>query len=439
MPLSQVTNLLLLLSAACGGAVALIVAGIALRTGAPGPGDAASGARGPLQPALQKVHPITQVALELVFLALLAAIPNQPLREIAMLAVVAFFAVDALQASSGAFGIKQLVRSRTWLLIAVQAGGLVMASLWGDRLAPGDGVGRIYPFAVAAVMVLATTFLGMLPARFGPAGPLGAAAIGSVAAWALSTQVLGASDLWQPAAAGCALAAAVTVVLAIGMPGEEEPPAPLALAVTLCAGAAMMLIGREYGMYGVGLAAVALLPLALVNLRLASLLSALFAGRAMLQWVLVAVTAGVAGPGKGAIGLDITQPYALAALVAGLVLATAPSLFSPYLKSQASQLATILALAALPPLAGAIVGASALPALLVGLLAAGVALPPATHRLVPVLLVYTGAVSALVAPRLADLSPLPTLWRLVALGVAVAVVTLAAVLAARSAPSGPAT
>lgn len=425
MPLSQVSNLILLLSAICGGAVALIVAGIGLRTGAAGPGDAGSAARGELQAAMQRIQPVTQVALDLVFLAFLAAIPKHALRELLLIGAVAFLAIDALQASSGAFGLKPLVRSRSWLLVAVQAGALVMASLWGDRLAPVDGVGRVFPFGVAAAMVLATTFLGMLPGRFGLPGQLAAPVAGALAAWALSTQVLGASDLWQPVVAGCALSEAIAIVLALAARGQDEPPAPLAVGITLCAGGALMLIGREYGMYGVGVAAIGLLPLALSNLRLACLLPAIFAGRALLQWSLVAIVGSGGGAGRAEAGLDITRPYAVAALVAGLLLALVPSQIASHLRTRASLIATLAALVALPPLAAVVAGPAALAALVLGLLVGAVALPPATYRTVPVLLVYCGAIAALLTPRLADLGPLPAAWRLGALALAAGLVAVA--------------
>ncbi|MBM3268348.1 MAG: hypothetical protein FJZ01_11925 [Candidatus Sericytochromatia bacterium] len=433
---SSVAQLSLLLSAACGGAVALIGYGLGLRAV---PGTA-------LAAALHHVAPLSGVAWRLIPLALLAAaIGSRPAGEGLLLACVGLAGIHALSmafspdpAAGGDEGGGQPAGRGSPVrdLAAAQVAALVMAALWGARAVPEGGVGMSFPFAVVAAAVLLGTFLGLLPARLRLGGMLGACAALAAAAFGLASAVFQAPDLWQPVAAGCAMAAVAGLVLATAAAPADEIPPPLALAITLLAGgAATLLLVRWFGVGGAALAGLGILPLALSPARgaarLAALLAAILAGRALLQWSLA--QAGL-GPG----GLDLTQPYAFAALAAGLALAAAPGVTAPHVRGRLAAAAAVTALLALVPLAAVGVQATALPAILLGLLGAGLvigSLRPGAEAPMPGLIAYTGSVAAVFGSRLADLGILPKPWRLVALLAAAGVIALAVAVAALSRPA----
>jgi hypothetical protein len=406
MTASRLADVILLLSATCGGAIWLIVLGLGLRAA---PGSA-------LAEAVGRLRPIAAFAWRIAPMALIAGLMPAQHPHWRAVALVAIGGLGALVALFAAFRRPADGEAVT----AAATVALAMSALWGDRMAPADRLGLTFPYALAALTALLAAIGGLIPRRWRVAGAVGASALTAAGAYGLARFAFSAGDLWQGAAAGCAIGAVIATLHATR---EDADPLQDLVTLVVAGGGVLLLVGRQFGMAGVGLAAIGLVPLAIATstaTRLAALLIALFACRSLLQWTL-----GVAG--LGPIGLDVTRPYAFAALTAGAVLGAAPALLEPG-RGRLPDHAAATALTALIPLVAVLAGAEVLPALLMGLMAIALvspALRPDGVSAVPALLCVAGAVALGLGPRLAETGVLPLSWRMGGLAAAVAVVGLA--------------
>ncbi|MEB3223663.1 MAG: hypothetical protein VKS61_16435 [Candidatus Sericytochromatia bacterium] len=312
---------------------------------------------------------------------------------------------------------------------------------WGDRLVADGTLGA--PLAVwwgLALASAAAVAVRGVPRHPGPA----AAGLVAVVAWLLMGGLLHLPTAWW----GCAaLGAAVGVALALGLAVQGSWERLARVVAVAAAGLLMVLDSRLAGIVGValgglGLACVAAaLPASHRARSWLALTAAIFATRVWLQLFLdrVALTG---------YGVDLTHPYATAALLAGALF---PALLAASTRAwwgrPPAAGAALAVSGAAPALIGYFLHLEALGAWLMGLVAAMFVGVLAEGRgeeadeapgLMPSVLVAQVAVSLLAAPWLVTVMNVTRGERLVALaGLTVAVAATIALAWPRQAASPP--
>jgi hypothetical protein len=330
---------------------------------------------------------------------------------------------------------------------SVEAGGLGTAALlgglvaWGDRLVPDGGLGA--PLALGWALATAAT-VGVASRALPTQPALLAGGLGLIAAWGVLGGLFQLPTAWWMCAA-LGLAAGVGVIGSLAATDKWERLGRLVAVAG--AGLVIVLDSRLAGIVGIalgglGLATVgAALPTGHPARSWVALLTVVVAVRVWLQLFLdrVALTG---------YGVDLTHPYATAALLAGALF---PALMAATARAwwgRPPAAAAVLALgAAAPALVGYFLHLEALGAWLVGLIAAvfigALGSPVADDApdtgLAAGLLAGHAAVALLAAPWLVAVMNVTRGERLVALAVLTLALGLALVLAWPRPAAAPAT
>jgi hypothetical protein len=295
------------------------------------------------------------------------------------------------------------------------------AAAWGEKLAPGAGLGAPLALGLGSAAALALALARLIG---GPAGRW-TGTLAAAAVWVLAALTLGAAYAQKASMLGALLLGGLLGLLA---PRFAAPPAPAptaepaeaaaaeageaglgpvaSVALLVLAGGALVLDNRLGGVFAIGLGGLGLALAFRPGARaaavqpLAALLVALFAGRVWLQLFLDRTL-------LTGYGIDLTHPYAFAGLILGGLLPFAAAAIGRLCRpDRLSVTLWAIALAVLPAWVGYFVHVEALGALLSGLTLAAFALglpegplPEARGLAVP-LLIATIASTMLSAPWL---------------------------------------
>lgn len=169
--------------------------------------------------------------------------------------------------------------SASLAVLGVLGAGLV----WGDRALPAGSLGSAWALGFGSLTLAFAYLTSFLPRAWAPfAGALLAAAVAvPFGAWIVRMPP------WfvVPGVLGLVLAMLLAGYVLLSERVEKAGPLPT-LALVLVAGGTLLLANRLYGMFGVTLAGLGLIPLLLAGQRalsLGGLVLAAFAGRALLQ------------------------------------------------------------------------------------------------------------------------------------------------------------
>jgi hypothetical protein len=312
--------------------------------------------------------------------------------------------------------------------------GLVAgASAWGARLPIHTGVeiSGLWPLAIglATLAVLGLTAAALAGERRG--GATGAAIAAVI--FVVGGLALAGAPFQQPSTllAGLAAGAAAGVFASIWLPEDGATPPITALIFLVVLGGVLVLENRLMGILAIGLGGIGLLTGAAGRSgprHLVAVAIAIFASRVWLQLFLDRTN-------LTGYGVDLTHPYAFAALIVGGLLPTAAIAIAQYCRPVPTlSVGWALTLALLPAWLGYMVHVEALGGLLSGLVLATFTLAAredeevgaARSTLVaalPALLLVTLAVTMLAAPWLVGHMNAPrderTYWFLASLTVAI--------------------
>lgn len=362
----------------------------------------------------------------------LAAMPDSAGRAAWLVAATIGSAIPPLVAAM----YKLESRAIPGALLAAQIAAMAAAAIWGEKAHAAYNVGGALPVAVAAGLLIVVAIASLLFPDRSPLPPIATAILGAILAY-LICLIFRLPQSFAPIAAGCAVAA-VTVAFLQAAPDNELPPLMI-LALVGLAGGTVLLINRLYGMQGLGLAAVGLLPLAAGNPRngrwLAAVLVALFAVRALLQVFL----------DRSYLrhdGVNITQTYAFGGLILGVLLPVAAARLKQALPGKRILPgATAILLTLIPLLVGYMVHLLPLAAFLAGLIAGAFVLAlfvdkaeSAAGYLGPLAILATAA-AITAAPYLTSVINAPRTTRLIVLAVATFVALAYALAMSRRSPA----
>lgn len=247
---------------------------------------------------------------------------------LAGLSLLGLVAPDAVAFANGALGLAwgwgavQLIRLVSWPPDApgAPASGLALAATavvgaaaaWGDKLAPGAGLG--VPLAIALGTAAGWSLFAGRWVAVQLQRPRTGAAVAAVLYGVIALLLLGGPyaqpwPLWIATAAGAALASAA----AAASPRAGGVPPVLSLALLVVAGALLVLDNRLMGILGIGLGGVGLVLGGRAGAPMRSLMVlvvTIFAARTWLQLFLDRTM-------LTGYGVDLTHPYAFAALIVG--------------------------------------------------------------------------------------------------------------------------
>lgn len=162
--------------------------------------------------------------------------------------------------------------------------GMVGAAVvWGDRSLPAHGLGSAWALGFGGLTLAFSYLTSFLPRVGAPfAGSVLTAAVAvPLGAWIVRL----VPAFVVPALVGLVLAMLLAGFVLVSERAERPGPLPT-LTLVLVAGGALLLANRLYGMYGVTLAGLGLMPVLVAGQRalsLGGLVLAAFAGRAFLQ------------------------------------------------------------------------------------------------------------------------------------------------------------
>lgn len=294
---------------------------------------------------------------------------------------------------------------------------------WGEQLQPGAHLG--VPLAVALVSALA---VGL---AIGQRAASGSALSGAIAAGVFLLAALGLVSGLYAQPIGLAVAVAAGAVIGAVAPAfiRSGPAGALgAVAVLVLGGVLLVVDNRLMGVLAIALGGIGLAAGAASGARgVLTLLVAIFAARAWLQLFLDRTL-------LTAYGVDLTHPYAFAALVAGGLLPVVAALAGRVVRPEGPLLAAwAIALAAVPAWIGYFIHVEALGSLMAGLMAAAFVLGAArgeetmaeARHLAPSLLIVSVATTLLAAPWLVSVMNATRAERLVVLLAGLAILALA--------------
>lgn len=163
------------------------------------------------------------------------------------------------------------------------AGVLGAGVVWGDRALGAGSLGSSWALGFGALSLAFAYLSSFLPRPWAPfaASALCAAVVFPLGAWIVRLQ----PAFLMPCLLGLTLAVLLALCVLLLERAEGAGPLPT-IALVLVAGGTLLLANRLYGMYGVTLAGLGLMPLVVTGVRavpLAALVLAAFAGRAFLQ------------------------------------------------------------------------------------------------------------------------------------------------------------
>ncbi|MFP5503455.1 MAG: hypothetical protein ACLGIN_13280 [Candidatus Sericytochromatia bacterium] len=294
---------------------------------------------------------------------------------------------------------------------------------WGEKLQPGVQLGA--PLAVALVTALA---VGL---AIGQRAANGRALSGVIAAAVFLLAALGLLSGLYAQPVGLVVAVAAGAVIGAVAPAfvRAGPAGALgAVAVLVLGGVLLVVDNRLMGVLAIALGGIGLAAGATSGARgVLTLLVAIFAARAWLQLFLDRTL-------LTAYGVDLTHPYAFAALVTGGLLPVVAALAGRVVRPEGPLLAAwAIALAAVPAWVGYFIHVEALGSLLAGLMAAAFVLGAAqgeetmaeARHLAPSLLTVSIASTLLAAPWLVTVMNATRSERLVVLLVGLAILAVA--------------